>query len=134
VDENLFMKELTPQLQQMFQENLMREYLSRVDVFKKAPPSLITGLLGFHVMERIMLSPGDMIVEKGTVMGGMYMLVQGLAEVMSSNGSGIQAIWRKGENVGGASLLIKNITVENSIKAKVSELVEDENYVREMEY
>jgi len=177
VDENRFLNELTPQLQQQFQENLMREYLRSVDILKKAPTSLITSLLGVGVMDRIMLSPTDTLISKDAACHGLYVLMQGLyeaserseravrtpagtttryfliarfaiggryvaqrctvcgeakravivliansfhrrADILAKNNKDVQQIWKKGESVGGVSLVKEGFLVENTIKAK----------------
>jgi len=130
VDESQFLKELSPQLQQSFQEQLIEDYLVNVDVLRRAPKSLITTMLQIDVMEKVSLSPGDVLCQKGTACKGLYVLVQGVAEVLKGQGSAnigftnvnidndvVESTMRKGEVTFGVFLL-KELPVPSTIRAK----------------
>ena len=130
VDEAQFLKELTPQLRQTFQEEILRDYLLNVDVLRRAPDSLITTMIQVGVMDKISLSPGDILVTKGAVCKGLYVLSQGLAEVMKGRGGVdtvsatvkvenevVESTMRKGESTFGVFLVLER-PVPSTIKAK----------------
>ena len=130
VDEAQFLKELTPQLQQAFQEQLIEDYLMNVDILRRAPKSLVTTMLQVDVMEKVSLSPGDLLCQKGTSCKGLYVLIQGVAEVLKGKGTAsigftdvkidkdvIESTMRKGEVTFGIFLL-KELPVPSTIRAK----------------
>jgi len=118
VDEARFMEELTPQLQQTFQAELIRDYLMNIDVLRRASPSLIAAMIHVDAMDKIMLSPQDVLIEKGNMCKGLYILTQGVAQVMKGKSKDIvESDMRKGETTFGVMLLEENPT-PSTIMAK----------------
>lgn len=104
VDESAFLRDLSPQLQKRFQEELIKDYLNNVDILRRAPKSLITMMLQVNVMDSISLSPGDFLSKKGEATKGLDLLVHGVAEVLSESGH-VESTMRKGESTFGLFLL-----------------------------
>jgi hypothetical protein len=115
LNENSLLVDLPPPLRLKVLEELLRELLPNVPVFRLAPDALRIELL--HSLEPMVMPPGSYLVREGEVSDGIYFVAAGTAEVLGSGGDAPNTLLHPGDYFGDLSLMLGERR-GGSVKAK----------------
>jgi len=103
-NEGDFLAKLPENLRFDLNKHLKNEIIEKIDIFRGAGEDFIEEVAMF--LEPELITPGDIIFEKGDVGGAMYFLVSGVLEVLDEEGNIINTI-QNGQFFGEIALFMK---------------------------
>ncbi len=104
LSERSLLVDLPPPLRLQVLEELMRDLLPNVPVFRLAPQALRTELL--NSLEPMVVPPGSHLVRVGEVSDGIYFVAAGTAEVLGQEDDEVKALLNPGDYFGDLSLML----------------------------